>query len=217
MSLTYCGLDRAACASSGPDPIVRSWASLRAADSFFRYRARSRMPSLSHSSPHGPTFAVSRPRLPLAAGYSQYDDYGMPCHWPFRRSRSSSRHGGIARFVVPAMPVLGFAGSSSSTIVRSDFALLSISLSSPSGLALARAETLRPAPAAVLLRATTARPAGFGSPGNISYLSQPRLAEILPVPPKKHAPRLGSSSLSLSVCPSQTGRKGVTDACISIA
>jgi len=199
MSLKYCGLDRAAaCASSGPGPIVRSRASVRAADSFFRSRARYRMPSLSHSSPHGPTFAVSRPRLPLAAGCWQHDDYGMPCHWPFRRSRSSSRHWGIARFVVPAMPVLGFAVSSSSTIDRSDFALLSVSLSSPSGLALARAETLRPAPAAVLLRATTARPAGFGSPGNISHLSQTRLAEILPVPPKKHALRLGSSSLSLS-------------------
>jgi hypothetical protein len=128
MSLKYCRLDRAACASGGPGPIVRSRASLRAADSFFRSRARYRMPSLSHSSGHGPTFAVSRPRLALAAGCSQHDDYGMPCHWPFRRSRSSSRHGGIARLVVPAMPALGFAVSSSSTIDRSDFALLSVSL-----------------------------------------------------------------------------------------
>jgi hypothetical protein len=35
MSLKYCGLDRTACASSGPDPIVRSRASLRAATRFF--------------------------------------------------------------------------------------------------------------------------------------------------------------------------------------
>jgi hypothetical protein len=85
------------------------------------------------------------------------------------------------------------------------------------GLALARAETLRPAPGAALLRATPARPPGFGSPANISNLSQNRLQEILPVPPKKHVPRFGSSSLSLSGCPSQTGKKGLTDACISIA
>jgi len=105
----------------------------------------------------------------------------------------------------------------SATIDRSDFLLLSALLSYPFGLALARAETLRPAPGAALLRATPARPPGFGSPANISNLSQTRLQEILPVPPKKHVPRLGSSSLSLSGCPSQTGRKGVTDACISIA
>jgi hypothetical protein len=106
MSLKYCGLDRAACASSGPGPNVRSRASLRAADSFFRSRARSRMPSLSHSSPHGPTFAVSRPRLALAAGCSQHDDYEMPCHWPFRRSRSSSRHGGSLGLLCRPCPSL---------------------------------------------------------------------------------------------------------------
>ena len=75
------------------------------------------------------------------------------------------------------------------------------------GLALARAETLRPAPGAALLPATPARPPGFGSPANISNLSQNPLQEILPVPPKKPAPRLGSSSLSLSGCPSQNGQK----------
>lgn len=75
------------------------------------------------------------------------------------------------------------------------------------GLALARAETLRPAPGAALLRATPARPPGFGSPNNISNLSQNRLQEILPVPPKKHAASLGSSSLSLCGCPSQNGQK----------
>jgi len=90
-------------------------------------------------------------------------------------------------------------------------------LSYPSRLALARAETLRPAPPAALLRAHPARPSGFGSPGNISDLSQTRLDEILPVPPKKHVRRLGSSSRSLFGCPSETGRKGVTDACISTA
>ena len=64
---------------------------------------------------------------------------------------------------------------------------------------------------------TNARPAGFGSPVKIAKRSQKRLPAILPVPPKKHACRLGSSSLSLFKCPSQTGRKGVTNACTSIA
>lgn len=76
-------------------------------------------------------------------------------------------------------------------------------------LALASAETLRPAPLAVLLLAHPARPSGFGSPGNISTLSHPPLDEILPVPPKKHAHRLGSSSLALRV-PKRNGQKRST-------
>jgi hypothetical protein len=82
-------------------------------------------------------------------------------------------------------------------------------------LALARAETLRPAPAALMLRAHPARPSGFGSPGNISYLSQTRLDEIFPVPPEKGRPAvLGAAASHSPGCPSETGRKGVTDACI---
>jgi hypothetical protein len=92
-------------------------------------------------------------------------------------------------------------------VAASDFLLLSVPLSSPFGLALARAETLRPSPGVVLLRAHSARPAGFGSPANIPTLSQTRLDEILPVPPKKHAPRLGSSSHSLFRVPKPNGQK----------
>ena len=133
----------------------------------------------------------------------------LPSESPWPRSRYGRG--------LPGRAMLRFASFPSTEFSASDFLLLCVSLSSPFGLPPARAETLRPAPGFVLLRANSARPAGFGSPANISKLSQNQLDEILPVPPKKHAFRLGSSSRSLSGCPSQTGRKGVTDACISIA
>jgi len=97
---------------------------------------------------------------------------------------------GSARVAAPSVGLVPV----SSTVDARDFLLLSVSLSFPFGLALARAETLRPAPGAALLRANSARPPGFGSPSNISKLSQPRLDEILPVPPKKHVPGLGAAA-----------------------
>jgi hypothetical protein len=131
--------------------------------------------------------------------------------------RDLSRNGHWATRVCQGCCSFDWPHPAPPTLDARDCLLLSVFLSFPFGLALARAETLRPAPGVALLRANSARPPGFGSPGNISNLSQPRLDEILPVPPKKHGSRLGSSSRSLSGCPSQTGRKGVTDACISIA
>ena len=117
------------------------------------------------------------------------------CDWPWSSfqelavamdigQRRSARIAAPSVGLVPPHPHLG----------SRDFLLLSVSLSFPFGLALVRAETLRPAPGAALLRANSARPPGFGSPSNISNLSQPRLDEILPVPPKKHVPGLGAAA-----------------------
>jgi hypothetical protein len=125
--------------------------------------------------------------------------FRLPSESPWPRSRSGRG--------LPGRPRLRLASFPSTESRASDFLLPCVSLSSPFGLALARAETLRPAPGVVLLRANSARPKGFGSPSNISKLSQTRLDEILPVPPKKHASRLGSSSRSLSGVPKPNGQK----------
>ena len=164
----------------------------------------------------GPAFwrmAAKNELLPPNRNPAPFEFTNIPFRLPSESPWPRSRFGrGL-----PGRTMFRFASFPSTEFPASDFLLLPVTLSSPFGLALARAETLRPAPGVVLLRAHSARPAGFGSPANISRLSQTRLDEILPVPPKKHAPSLGSSSHSLSGCPSQTGRKGVTDACISIA
>jgi hypothetical protein len=110
------------------------------------------------------TSHVCRSEAGIAARCSQHDDHRMPWHWPFRRSRSPWRHQGIGRLVLLVLPVLAFAAPSSSTIDRSDFLLLSVSLSSPFGLALARAETLRPAPGAVSALRHHRAPSGFRLP-----------------------------------------------------
>src|SRR3954451_3035160 len=91
-------------------------------------------------------------------------------------------------------------GSRSISFQASGFPILPFPLSFPFRLALARAETLRPAPAAVLLRALR-RTLRVSAPPNIANRSQYQLAAILLVPPKKHALRLGSSRHSRFGCP----------------